>query len=477
MRILLVKPHSELLVARRLQEGFLRLEPLDLEIVAGGIPEKDDVTILDLNLEQNPFDAFQEYLRRWLPDIVGFTGYTSNAFTVKRLAGMVKAYNPAVITVVGGIHATIAPHDYAIDDIDIIVRGEGGTTFREILNRLKKKVPLFFDNRALSPNDPEFNRKIALLPPAYPPVEEIPLPRRDLVQKHRYFCVWTSSSTKKLDTMFPQVASLRTSIGCPFSCSFCVVPHVMGGKYLQRNPEDVVDEIESLQENYIYFVDDEMFLNASRVTYIAELLLERRIKKKYISWARSDTIVKHPELFRLWKQVGLDTVYVGLESMDKSRLNDYQKRTNVEINRKAVAFLREIGITLHAAFIVHPNFTVEDFRHLQKEIKNICPAECTFTVFSPSPGTKLEHQHKEGFICDPYRFYDCMHTLLPTNLPLRQFYRYFSDLYITALRANPLRLNKIRVPYRDIIRALVTGTRFVVSLRKMYQDYPPENNL
>jgi len=51
MRILLIKPHLDLLVARRLQEGFLHLEPLELEIVAGGIPEENEVKILDLSLE------------------------------------------------------------------------------------------------------------------------------------------------------------------------------------------------------------------------------------------------------------------------------------------------------------------------------------------------------------------------------------------------------------------------------------------
>ena len=476
MRILLVKPNTELMVARRLQEGFLRLEPLELEIVAGGVPENDEVKILDLTLEKNPFNIFKNNLNNWLPELVGFTGYTSNSYTVKKLAGMVKEHNPSTLTVVGGIHATIAPNDYAEHNIDIIVRGEGGTTFREILERLKKGAPLFFDNRALSVKDPEFNNKALLPPPAYPPVEQIPVPRRNLVQRSQYYCSWTSSPNRRLDTMFPQVASLRTSLGCPFSCSFCVVHHVMRGKYLQRKPEDVVDEIASLKEKYIYFIDDEMFLNTKRVTRIAILLMERGINKRYISWARSDTIAEHPEVFRLWRRAGLDTVYVGLESMNDSQLNDYNKRTSMESNRNAVEFFREIGITLHAAFIVHPNFTVEDFQSLQREVKNICPAEITFTVLSPSPGTELGRKHQNDFICDPYRFYDCMHTLLPTRLPVRQFYRHFSELYITAMRNNPLRMNKIKIPVRDIARAISTGTRFVVSLRKMYQDYPPYNN-
>ena len=59
MRILLVKPNTELMVAQRLQEGFLHLEPLELEIVAGGVPENDEVKILDLTLEKDPFNIFK----------------------------------------------------------------------------------------------------------------------------------------------------------------------------------------------------------------------------------------------------------------------------------------------------------------------------------------------------------------------------------------------------------------------------------
>jgi radical SAM superfamily enzyme YgiQ (UPF0313 family) len=277
-----------------------------------------------------------------------------------------------------------------------------------------------------------------------------------------------------LDKLFPAVASLRTSIGCAFSCSFCVIPHLLNGRYLQRAPEDVVNEISGLGEEFIYFLDDEMFLNIDRCKRIAELLIERGIKKKYISWARSDTIVKHPEVFRLWKKAGLSTLYVGLESMDEKKLDEYKKRIPVEINRKAISLLRELRITLHAAFIVHPDFSIEDFSRLEKEVLDLCPAEVTFTVLSPSPGTPYWHENKTKFICDPYKYYDCMHTILPTRLPLKTFYQRFSRLTSLALRANPLRANKIKVPWRDFLRAIIYGTKYIISLQLIYRDYLPE---
>jgi hopanoid C-3 methylase len=469
-RILLVKPHPYLTVAKRLNE-FLHLEPLELEIVAGGVPAEDYVSIYDMTLEKKPMEVFHKRLDEIKPDIVGFTGYSNQSARVKELAQIVKKKYPSTIVVVGGIHAIIAPADYAVDDIDLIVRGEGGTTFREIIRRLKAGEVPYFGDVSLSKFDKDFQEKASAKPPAYPQVGEIPLPRRDLVERSRYFTVWTSAPEGKLDTIFPRMASVRTSYGCKFNCAFCVVHYIMGRKYLERDPEDVVNEIGNILEEHIYFVDDETFLNEKRMTRVAELLLERGIKKKYVSWARADTIVRHPEMFRLWKKAGLEIVYVGLEAMDETRLKNYKKLTSVDINRKAVAALQEIGLTLHASLMVDPSFSVDDFKSVEKTIMDIRPAEISFTVFSPSPGTELWHKHKDEFICDPYLFYDCMHTLLPTKLEIRRFYAHFAKLYRLAWSTNPLRVNKVKVPGREVARAIVNGTKYIFALRAIHRDY------
>jgi len=471
MKVLLVRPYPELKVAKALEQGFLHLEPLDLEIVAGGVKDAQ-AAILDLSFEKKPLEVFAKKIKEYAPDILGFGGYSSHNHVVKNLAATAKALKPDIFTIVGGIHATIAPMDYKIKDIDAVVRGEGATVINEIITRYKNKMPVSIAEKVFLTADPAFEEKVKAPLPVYPQPQEIPLPRRDLVSRERYFCVWTHTDTGRLPKMFPPTASLRTSMGCAFNCSFCVVHHLMRGKYLQRAPEDVVAEIENIKEEYIYFVDDEMFLNAPRAQRIAELLLEKKIKKRYSSWSRADTIVKYPELFKLWKQAGLDILFVGMESLDPERLKEYSKRAGVEANNAAVKILKDLGIMLHAAFIVHPDFTPQDFGRLEEEIRRITPAEITFTVLSPSPGTKFWEENKGRFICDPYRFYDCMHSILPVKLPLQKFYQHFGRLTQLALRANPLRVNNIRVPFKDFIRAIVGGTRYIFSLYTIYKDYP-----
>jgi DNA polymerase III delta prime subunit len=149
-------------------------------------------------------------------------------------------------------------------------------------------------------------------------------------------------------------------------------------------------------------------------------------------------------------------------------------RQKLKPNRKAVELLKEIGITLHASFMVDPDFSVQDFRDLETEIMKVCPAEVTFTVFSPSPGTDLWKQHKDDYIVDPYLYYDCMHTILPTKLDMNLFYAHFAKLSRVALQANPLRVNKVKVPFREMVKIIYLGTRYIFAMRNIYKDYLPQ---
>jgi len=472
VKFLLVRPPVFLKIAQRFH-AFLHLEPLDLEIVAAGIPKGHDTRILDLTLASKPFAAFETAVRNFQPDVVGFGGYSNQAGNVKTLAKLARQLRPDVFTIAGGVHATIVPEDYRLPGvIDLVVRGEGATALRTLIPLLETKQALPESDRFLPTASPNYASLAATPPPALPDYSEVPHPRRDLVDRRRYFCVWAGAPGERVPTLFPRVATLRTSTGCPHRCNFCVVHHLANGKYLQRDPADVAAEIAAVPENHIYFVDDEMFINAKRAEAIARLLLEKGIRKRYISWARSDTLCRHVELFRLWKQAGLEVVYVGMESLEEKNLGDYHKGYDPDVNRKAAAILQELGIILHAALMVNPDFEAEDFLKVRRTIEALAPAEFSFTVFSPPPGTPLWQQYRDRFICpDPHAFYDCMHTLLPTRLPLNTFYRYFSLLYLFGFRRNPWRTRRIKAPLRDVARMFIGGARCGHALRTIYKEY------
>jgi hypothetical protein len=64
-----------------------------------------------------------------------------------------------------------------------------------------------------------------------------------------------------------------------------------------------------------------------------------------------------------------------------------------------------------------------------------------------------------------------MHTILPTHLPIRKFYQRFSELYGIAFRANPLRLNKVRYPLRELVTIIARGFKYVIAMKNLYKEY------
>lgn len=87
------------------------------------------------------------------------------------------------------------------------------------------------------------------------------------------------------------LASIRTSKGCPYRCSFCALWKVAGGRYLTREPAKVVEELSRIEEEYVFFADDE-----SRMRTLASLTRDSGIRKRTFLYGRSDTIARHREL-------------------------------------------------------------------------------------------------------------------------------------------------------------------------------------
>ena len=130
MRILLVRPAADTVYMRALYK-VINLEPLGLEYVAAGVSDKHEVQILDMTIQED-FDGLSEALTSFDPHIVGTTGYSCESRPVKRVHARAKEFNRDILTVAGGVHATVVTEDFNDPNIEVIVRGQGVFTFKEI---------------------------------------------------------------------------------------------------------------------------------------------------------------------------------------------------------------------------------------------------------------------------------------------------------------------------------------------------------
>jgi radical SAM superfamily enzyme YgiQ (UPF0313 family) len=416
MRILLIEPDKSPVVIGG--EDFSIYEPLALEYVAAGVIEDHEVKILDLRLENN----LENVLENFSPDVVGITAYTVHVNRVRGLFKKIKLWNPKVLTVVGGHHATIMPEDFLSDNINVIVLGEGIFTFREIVNRYEsgmnfEEIPgiAFSKNGGIKKSNPAENLDL----------DSFPFPERSLTAQYRnhYYSDW----------MKP-LAAIRTSKGCPYRCNFCAMWKLSDGKYYKRNPEKIVEELENIDEKYVFFADDESLLDVPRMMKLAELIKEKGIQKRYFLYGRSDTIARNPELIRAWKDIGLERVFVGLEFFRNEDLKYISKRSTVDDNNKAVKILLDFGIDIYASLIVRPDFTNNDFAELRFYVKKLKLDFAGFTVLTPLPGTDLFKEVESELITHNYDFFDFIHTVLPTELPLKEFYKEYLNLYKRTMK-------------------------------------------
>jgi len=234
----------------------------------------------------------------------------------------------------------------------------------------------------------------------------------------------------------------------------------------------VADEISQLEADHVYFCDDETFMNADYIKNVAETIKARGIKKKYFAWARSTTVNRRPELFKLWKSVGLDSVFLGFEFVSDDYLKEVSKHSTVADNEQAHRILRSMGIAVIAAFMIKPDFTEEDFDRMEEYMKNMPPAQFNVTICTPSPGSPDWLKQKDKFIYVDLDMHDSMHSLFKTRLPLKRFFERFSRLVDLSVQKNPLNSPENKLSLLDIGRIAKASREYTTSLRNAYKDYP-----
>lgn len=414
MKVLLIQPPSH----NPLIDQFFLFEPLAMEYLGAGLQlDGHTVEVLDARLEPN----IEEVCRRFQPDMVGLTGFTSHVNIIKDIATRLKTICPALFVVVGGHHATVQPADFNVPDIDLVVIGEGVFTLREIAVALQAGTRLS-EIKGIAVPGPE--GMVFSAPRPYTDLNDLPFPDRSLTARHRqhYFSEW-----------FKPLASVRTSMGCTARCNFCALWSITGGKYLRRDPAAVVAELKSIAEPNVFFCDDESMCDAKRMDRLADLIREAGIKKNYFLYGRVDTIIKYPELFAKWAKIGLAQVFVGMEDFSDQRLKTMNKGITTAQQGQAVKILDGLGIMMYASYMVNPDYSREDFRHLLAYVRRLKHKYATFTVMTPLPGTKLYSERYVEILSHKPELYDMVHALLPTTLPLAEFHQEMANLWAKAV--------------------------------------------
>jgi radical SAM superfamily enzyme YgiQ (UPF0313 family) len=444
-RILLILPYfSEKRHYGSMSSVAPSLLPVSLVYLAGYLERENyDVRIFDGQVETMNEATIRQSLLEFKPDIVGITCMTPMVAETHLVAKVVKAYNPDLFVVVGGIHPSVLPDDVISDpNIDVIVRGEGEISFHELLKSYRDgdllQVPgiTFIDNGEIKHTD---------TPPLLDDLDTLPLPARHLVNYEGYHQV--------PDAVFAEpLREILTSRGCPFRCIFCSARLMSGYKYRYHSPERVLEEVDLLVNKYrakqIAVLDDNFVVDRQRTMEICEGLMRRGYHKKVV-WttaARADQV--DLELLKTMKKAGFALVSFGVETGVPRLMEMIQKGETMAQIAQAVDFSHQAGLKVRGTLILGlPTETIEDSKTTIQWAKDLKLDFAKFSLATPYPGTVLfDLAIKQGMVVNDWSHFSSMSGFAdydPVYVPEGRNGQELAQLQKTAMRQFYMRPRQI----------------------------------
>ncbi|MDE7447413.1 MAG: radical SAM protein [Lachnospiraceae bacterium] len=395
LKVLLIRPKYSSLVAN--------LEPLGLEYLAGLCRDlKIECEILD-EFQHTWFFRYNRIVRKIKKNGYNFIGFNANANTVdyiKGRAGQLKNKFKDITIMVGGPEAELNYKDFCTDDIDLVYHDNGLQTLKNIWESNLKEEVLEEQSGICYKRENEW-----IIKEKGKPVNGF-IVKPDRTEFYR-------GLKKNFIFMKGKYAISKASFSCPFHCSFCYCTKMNSGIYTERDIDEVIEEVESIDHDKIWFVDDTFFFHKERVKLFCEKIIEKGIKKQFMAYARADFIAENPDILPLAYRAGFRDLLIGLEAVNDEQLKEYNKQTSKNDNVLAIKHCHENNIVCNGLFVVSHKSTKQDFRKLIDFIKENNLLWPVFGIFTPYKGTDAYEQYKDQLVNFKAKNRDGLHVTIP----------------------------------------------------------------
>jgi radical SAM superfamily enzyme YgiQ (UPF0313 family) len=389
------------------------------------------------------------------PDFVGLQcNFTTERFRTAATARRLRQELPDAFIVVGGHDASRDPGWFNDPAFDAVAVGDGEEIILPLVDALERDRDLRqIPGLVLNTKEGQVDTGHA---PARRDVDELPMPARHLIS--HYADQYYINFRKPL-------ALMETARGCPFKCNFCSVWKFHESTFREKSPERVVRELETISAPNIFITDDIFWMNVRRGEEMAKQIKASGIKKYFTVQTRTDIICKFPHLIEMWKDCGDLAIFLGLESVSDEGLEAVNKKNTAANNVQAIQILKDLGVGFTCNFIVDPAWEKKDFARLRNWIDEHGTYNSGFSVLTPLPGTDLWDGVKNQVTSHDWEMYDIVHTVLPTKMPLEEFYQEYSALWRHALDVRYKNRGKART-YLKLGAAVATGRVSLSDVKK-----------
>jgi radical SAM superfamily enzyme YgiQ (UPF0313 family) len=411
--ILFVHPNGAPIIYQKLSKEYSAIEPPIWAALLANNTRKNGYSTRILDCEAGRLSAKEssDMIGYYNPRLIALVIYgqqpsasTQNMVGARHLLRKLKDNHPHLKTLLIGLHPSAVSRQTMQEELtDFVCQGEGPHTINALLNinmndstELQNVPGLWYRE----------DGKIVCTKPA-PLITQKELPTElpgmawDLLPMDKYRTSnWHAMSNENDKQPF---ASLYTSIGCPFKCSFCCINAPFGNNNLENwdygrnkfrfwDPNFVIDEFEKIHQMGIKNVKiaDEMFVLYKRhFMELCNLLIDRKYGFNIWAYARIDTVKE--EYLETLKKAGINWLALGIESGNTVVRKDVVKGKFTEVNiRDLVAKIQGYGINVIGNYIF--GLPEDNLETMQDTLDLATDLNCEFANFYSAmayPGSKL----------------------------------------------------------------------------------------
>ena len=452
--------------------------------IAASIDGKYEWTIVDGNCESDPYQKIEALLRGGDFKYIGITvmpgPQTKQAIPFSK---KIRQDFPGIVIIWGGYfptnhYKTVLESGY----VDFVINGPGDHAFPQLIDSLESGQPyelirnlIYRSNNSIIKNPKDDLIEQDSLPPL--PYDKL----NDIYPVDKFYLGKTYLGTRTL--------AYHSSIGCPFTCSFCAVVPTYEARWKAKSAEHVYRDVKYIKEkwgaNAIEFHDNNFFVSEKRAVAFAKLI--RPEKMNWWGMARIDTMDKFSdESLSLIREAGCRIIFFGAESGNDNVLKQLDKggtQNGAQILRFA-ARMKKFDIVPEYSFVLgtpapDPEAVMElidfDISFIRK-VKAVNPrTEIVLYTYSPVPteGSELFEKvkasgfeyprHLEDWISPQWERFDLRkNPLTPWLTPamidkIRDFETVLNGYYPTV---SDIRLSEMKKKFIRVVSGLRYRTNF-----------------
>ena len=401
MRVLMIQTPS---VEEISQE---RVYPIGIVLLAGCLQgHGHEVSILDMNLERDPFGALKEKLSTFQPEAIGLSlrnidplgNKTSSLIapfivTVRFIAAVL----PQAKLIVGGTGFSLFPERLMLEipELDYGIVGEAEVSFPALLRSIDNPPPLpglcWREGSRVRVSAPATNFDMINYVPA----------NRLLLDPALY---------QGINNYVPTIG-IEAKRGCALNCAYCVYPQLQGKRLRCRPTAAVVDEMERLHKDYgiesFHFTDPVLNVPHGHLEGICEEILRRKLKVRWDGFMREDQL--NEKNVALYERAGCECFSFSPDGLCQESLDILGKNLSEAQILKAASLVAQTDVVSVYHFMV--NVPGETEKTCEKSIQFV---ERLYEVHSKKknlgtiilnnirilPGTKVEGMARAQGVID-----------------------------------------------------------------------------